>query len=376
MYNKASSLNLSKLNNPSALDETANRRHMVNAYFKDNPDEVTEYVHLMLENINSHPEDEISLLNLPEHAWQELVALNPQLWARYLTFRYKYQVLPDQKTLLSYPPLVQIEPSSVCNLRCVFCYQTERSFSDKKGGYMGSMSLNDFRTVVDKIEGKVDAITLASRGEPLINKNIVQMLDYISGKFVSVKINTNAHFLSPELSHAILASGVTVLVISADSADVEEFKKLRVNGSLEKVIANLEIFNAIRAEFYPDSKLIVRVSGVKYPGASDSQDMLDLWGDLVQQVAFVDYLPWENSYIAPDTGINTACSDLWRRMFVWWDLSVGVCDVDFKQQLFSKSIRDLTLLEVWNSEEYRHLRGLHIGGDRKTKTPCRSCHFS
>ena len=44
-------------------------------------------------------------------------------------------------------------------------------------------------------------------------------------------------------------------------------------------------------------------------------------GDLVDHEAFVDYNPWENSYEKAPNGLATPCSDLWRRMFVWWDAS-------------------------------------------------------
>ena len=39
--------------------------------------------------------------------------------------------------------------------------------------------------------------------------------------------------------HAILAGGVKTLVISADAADKNLYKKFRVNGELEKVVKNL-----------------------------------------------------------------------------------------------------------------------------------------
>ena len=47
--------------------------------------------------------------------------------------------------------------------------------------------------------------------------------------------------------------------------------------------------------------------------------MVKYWGDLVDQIAFVDYMPWENVYKSKYSEVQTPCSDLWRRMFVWWD---------------------------------------------------------
>ena len=64
---------------------------------------------------------------------------------------------------------------------------------------MGQMSLPHFKNIIDDIEGNVQGVTLASRGEPLINKNICEMLEYIKGKFLATKINTNASLLNLSL---------------------------------------------------------------------------------------------------------------------------------------------------------------------------------
>ena len=61
-----------------------------------------------------------------------------------------------------------------------------------------------------------------------------------------------------------MAGGVKTLVISADAADKNLYKKFRVNGELEKVVRNLELFNNIKQNKYSKSKIITRVSGVKF----------------------------------------------------------------------------------------------------------------
>ena len=48
---------------------------------------------------------------------------------------------------------------------------------------MGTMDLDIFKKIVDEIEGNVDFVTLASRGEPLVAKNFSKMLDYCSENF-------------------------------------------------------------------------------------------------------------------------------------------------------------------------------------------------
>ena len=61
---------------------------------------------------------------------------------------------------------------------------------------MGKMSLETYKATIDQCVGNVEFISLASRGEPLSNPLIDQMLEYSSGKFLNLKINTNASLLN------------------------------------------------------------------------------------------------------------------------------------------------------------------------------------
>ena len=303
----------------------------------------------------------------------EINSLPKEKIVLYLINRYKYEIFPDEKKLDLYPPLIQIEPTSVCNFRCIFCYQTDNSFSQKKQSHMGQMSFGLFKKIIDEIEGKVQFITLASRGEPLICKDICKMLDYANNKFLNLKINTNASMLNEEKCHAILKNKVSTMVISADAADEKNYAKFRVNGSLKKIIKNLELFNTIKSKYYSGSKIITRVSGVKFDKSQNINDMQKFWGNLVDQVAFVNYLPWENVYEADHSNIDTACSDLWRRMFVWYDGSINPCDVDYKSTLKIGNISNSSISELWRSKVYQDLRYKHINKLRASVSPCNNC---
>ena len=54
---------------------------------------------------------------------------------------------------------------------------------------MGQMTLDLFKHIIDQAVGNVEFLSLASRGEPLICKDIVPMLEYARGKFLNLKIN-------------------------------------------------------------------------------------------------------------------------------------------------------------------------------------------
>ena len=114
-------------------------------------------------------------------------------------------------------------------------------------------------------------------------------------------------------------------------------------------------------------------SGVKVSDSQNIDSMQKLWGDLVDQVAFVEYNPWENTYEQPVNDIVTPCSDLWRRAFVWWDGKINPCDTDYKSTLSVGSLKDLDVGAAWTSERYRKLRENHLEKRRSTQSPCNRC---
>ena len=304
---------------------------------------------------------------------KEIETINSLDLPRYLVHRYRYEIYPQLRIFDDYPPNLQIEPTSICNYRCVFCYQTDNKFNKRSNGFMGHMKLATFKLLIDQAEGNVEFISLASRGEPLLCPDIKEMLAYTKDKFLNLKINTNASLLDEKISHAILESGIKTLVFSADAADSALYSKLRVNGKLEKILANIRKFQEIRTKNYPNSKIITRISGVKINNQQNLDEMEKYWGDIVDQVAFVNYVPWENVYESKHSEIQSPCSDLWRRMFVWWDGKVNPCDVDYKSELSPGNIKNSNISKLWKSVHYNELRQKHESKLRNNVSPCNRC---
>jgi radical SAM protein with 4Fe4S-binding SPASM domain len=312
-------------------------------------------------------------LALTPNVAKEIETIQSSDLPRYLVHRYRYEIYPQIKEVDSYPPYLQIEPTSMCNYRCVFCYQTDDKFNKRSTGFMGHMKLETFKKIIDQAQGNIEFISLASRGEPLLCPEFKEMLAYTKDKFLNLKINTNASLLDEKMAHAILESGVKTLVFSADAASENLYSQLRVNGDLKKILKNIKRFQDIKIKKYSKSKIITRVSGVKVNIEQNLDQMEKFWGNLVDQVAFVDYVPWENVYLSDLSKVKTPCSDLWRRMFVWWDGKVNPCDVDYKSELSTGNILNNNISELWKSKEYNSLRKKHLLKLRSKISPCNRC---
>ncbi len=207
----------------------------------------------ILDRISNHlfnkSNSEKHIFKLSPNVVKEIETIDDNKILNYLIHRFRYEIFPSTQEVDSFPPYLQIEPSSICNYRCVFCFQTDDTFNKRSQGHMGKMSLQLFKRIIDQAENNIEFISLASRGEPLLCPEIIPMLAYTRGKFLNLKMNTNAYELDEEKSHAILSSGLKTLVFSADAADKVSYEKMRVYGKFERIMENIKRFKEINSLF-------------------------------------------------------------------------------------------------------------------------------
>ena len=279
-------------------------------------------------------------------------------------YRYKYNIYPKLKIIDEYPPNIQIEPTSQCNLRCIMCYQSDKSFSSKSAGFMGYMKLDLLKKIVDEIEGKIEAVTFASRGEPTLHGELDEFLKYCDGKFLGLKLNTNATLLDEKKINSLLSSDLQSLVLSIDEKNKENYEKIRVNAKFEKIMKNLELLKNIREKNYKNSKLMIRISGVKINTEQNVEEMNQFYKEFADEIVLVDYDPWESAYENKINNIEDECSELYRRMFVWQDGKVNPCDYDYKSTLSQWNANKDDIKSIWNSKYYNEIRDLHRSKER------------
>ena len=300
-----------------------------------------------------------------------------------LISRYYYDIsanTPLDPSLVNfeYPPLLQIEISSRCNYRCVFCYQTDNTFSAKDSQHMGFMEMAMFKKIIDESVGNIPYITFASRGEPTMHPEFTEMLDYCKGKFLDVKINTNASLLTSNKNEAILDTCDTV-VFSIDTPDKKDYPKFRVNGDFERTINNIKEFNESRKRHRRRKKVRTRASGVYYDKSKqDFSKNAEYFAEFVDEVTFVKYYPWEKIYTFDESeSSKKCCSQPFYRFFVWQDGSFNCCDMDYKSHLCSDENGrvgvDMSIAEAWNSASMKKIRRLHFDSQRSILFPCSIC---
>lgn len=307
---------------------------------------------------------------------QEMTFLRnyPQNAFDYIIFRYKFRIYPEKNILTDFPLYLLIEPTSICNLRCKMCFQTDKFFSDKNN--MGFIDFDFYKDLIDQaVVGGTKALTMASRGEPLLNKKFPEMLDYAGGKFFELKVNTNAMLMDEKMSHKLLENDITDLVFSIDSADKEQYESMRVGAKFETVLKNIDNFNRIRERYYPNSKTVTRISGVKCSSEQDMERFTSFWSKYVDEVAYVNCVNRKDSYNNAKTELKTSCKLLWSRMYIWWDGVCNPCDFDYRSNLGIGNAKEKSLKEIWLGDRLQQVRASHLEGNRDINHPCNVCEL-
>ena len=87
----------------------------------------------------------------------------------YKKYRDDWSNLPKKQIVRDYPLCVDLELSSICNLKCPMCYTITDEFKKKVNATR--MNFDLYKKVIDEIAHKVPAVRLSFRGEATLHKN-------------------------------------------------------------------------------------------------------------------------------------------------------------------------------------------------------------
>jgi len=148
--------------------------------------------------------------------------------------------------LIGYDPFpsgVEIEVSTLCNLKCVIC---EHTYWDEPSR---ALSFEDFKMIIDQFP-KIRYFAPSGIGENLMNKDLVSMLRYVRSKwrYTYMEFIDNFHYLDETIARELMEIGIDNILASIDGATKETYEKIRVGADFDRVIRNVKRLIEIRNE--------------------------------------------------------------------------------------------------------------------------------
>jgi MoaA/NifB/PqqE/SkfB family radical SAM enzyme len=160
--------------------------------------------------------------------WKKLINILRVEWAY---FRQK-------ASFKGYPYVLKIESTNICNLRCPFCLDRDRSAYERGRGF-GRMTLEDFQRIIDVLGPYAIRINLYGSGEPVLFPEIYDMVRYAASRNVGVAISANLSHFKKEEADRLLTCGLEHLIVSCHGATPESYVKYNVGGDFERVMENM-----------------------------------------------------------------------------------------------------------------------------------------
>lgn len=257
------------------------------------------------------------------------------------------------------PEVYQIEAVAVCNLKCPFCptgIGTAEVSQDK------IISLDLFKTIVDRDLKGSAFVELQQRGEPSLHKHLPDMVDILRDK-VFVGMSTHGGLLhKPHVLEAVLK--MHYLTISIEGGEKEYYEKHRVGGSFNKLIENINLVMEERGgAMYP----IIDLQLIEFSGVDRQlelvQNLISNYGWRCTVRTIQD--TFRGQY---DPNVEVMCDELctnpWYSVSIHADGDVVPCCMAFGKDIVYGNLKEASLETIWReSPVVKDFRKMHLTGD-------------
>lgn len=290
----------------------------------------------------------------------------------YKEYRKRWLENPLKRIAGDFPIHMDIESTSVCNLRCITCFQ---AYTDIPKGFMDMVL---YKKIIDEAAEKgLCSMKLNYRGEPLLHPKIADMVKYAKDKgIMEVMFNSNCTKLTEEKCHQLIDAGLDKLICSVDGYTKEVYEKIRVGGRFETVLNNIKNLQRIKKE-RGVQKPITRVQMVESPANTHQvANFLNFWDKLIDRASVTDMMDWTNKN--PDKYLVSkqfVCPKIYQRMSVLSDGKVAICDGNYYVKLIAGDVSKQSIEEVWNGPVMKKLRDLSTSGNSHKSRICAECGY-
>lgn len=292
---------------------------------------------------------------------------------------------------LKTPYVVQIFPVYACNFRCNYClFSADRA----KHGFISDktfMDLDLYKKCVDDMTAfpdKIKVIRFVGIGEPLLHKNIEEMIRYTASRNVAgtLELLTNASLLTPPVTDGLIAAGLSRLVVSLQGTSRKKYEDVcGAKIDFEKFVGNLKYF----FEHKGKAQVYVKIVDCALDGKEDRERFYDIFGDICDTLAIEHAVPihsgvdYENILGSKDQGMTQfglpvsevkICPQPFFTMQINPDGKVVPCySFEYPQIMGDCNLQSVR--EIWEGETFREFRQKMLEGIKGMGDICSHCNI-
>ena len=251
-----------------------------------------------------------------------------------------------------------------------------------------------FTETIDDIHRHLLYLIFYFQGEPYLNTDFLEMVNYASKKGIYTATSTNAHYLTDEAARKTVESGLDRLIISIDGTTQDVYQQYRVGGNLQKVLEGAKNIVKWKKALNSKTPYVFFQFLVVKPNEHQVDDIKKLAKEIGVDVRFKTAQVYEyetdpnrlipendtfSRYKKKDDGTYAAknklanrCWKLWHANVITWDGLVVPCcfDKDAMHQL--GNLKNDSFKNIWHNDNYKQFRS-ELMKSRKNIDICSNC---
>jgi MoaA/NifB/PqqE/SkfB family radical SAM enzyme len=273
--------------------------------------------------------------------------------------------------LRSYPPVVNIELTNVCNFSCRHCHRPVLNV----GRMEGYMSLGTLEKIVRESRSRASRVKLIGLGEPALHPELDAIMKFLKGSGLKTQLFTNGTLFEKYDAQTILSWEVDEIVVSVDGTDARSYERIRCGGCFETLVDDVKAFRAER-DRWRGWRPYMQVRHVLMPNETSEAlaDFAHFWRG--QFVDSVNYCFLSEPFDRPRTAATwrPSCRDIRREMHIRYDGRVPLCGYAGHGEWLG-SVASTSVEQIWNCDRLAEVRRLHQAHDLSALGFCKTCQF-
>jgi len=278
---------------------------------------------------------------------------------------------------LKLPIGVDIGVTNACNSDCIMCPHSKLK-------NIGTMEMKLYKKIIDDCSKlKIKNITLSFFGEPLLDKTLIEKIEYAKEKNLVVAFYSNASLLTEEWAENLINSGLDSITISFDGYSKETYEKIRKGLKFEVTKKNILNLLKIREKMKEKNPKINLALVELEENKNEIRKFYSEWAKKVDSVNIINMRNWANTIDKKGTKESfhfskkikrKPCALIWQKMVVDWNGDVVLCCDDWNHSIILGNLKDQTIEEIWRGDKLKKIRKVHIDGNFKKIPLCSGCN--
>lgn len=306
------------------------------------------------------------------------------------------------------PPTLQIEPTNICNFRCIMCprsvmkrpegFMSLETFDNIFKGWSAKYSSLNFTHIIlgRPIRlSKAGSVKFFFLGEPLLHPEFDNLINMAVSEGCMVSVQTNGSLLvKSDFAERLVNSGVHGIGISVDGINKETYLSIRKGAEWERTVSGIKKLVEARRLSVVTRKPRIEISTILSDNdASLALRTKDFMAEIFDGVDLIRFINLDRSY-SPDfidekgalyshgkilhasyTSDAPLCMEPFSKLNILWDGNVTPCCHDIDGVMLFGSVESEKIDEIWRNQAFARLLQALSCHDLSSHTFCRSCRF-